>query len=130
MPIATDNPIAIDPIIMTSLHVLSLILDLANSMKEPAAKIIAPSINNRSLNVRAPPLSYQPCLLKKVTHKPTTRRSIISMTKTTKTIFLIEVGNLKRFVCPGLVECMDSSIRDEKMLFKNFTLLSHTEIKL
>lgn len=130
MPIAADNPIAIDPIIMTSLHVLSFIFDLAISMKEPAAKIIAPSINNRSLNVRAPPLSYQPCLLRKVTHTPTTRMSRISMTKTTKTIFLIKVGNLKRFVCSGLVECMDSSIRDEKMLFKNFTLLSHTEIKL
>lgn len=129
MPIATDNPITPDPIIITHLHVLSLILDFANSIKEPVAKIIAPSINNRSLNARTA-LSYKPCLLKKVTHTPTIRISRISMTKTTKTIFLITVGNLKRFVCLGFVRCMGSSVKDEKMLFKNFALLSQTKIKL
>lgn len=122
MPIAMANPIALAPIIITRLHVLIFIFDVANSMKEPAAKITAPSINNRSLSVRI--IVYQPCLVKKVTHTLATTMSRISMIEMTKTIFRIAVGNLKRFVCTGFIEDMNSSTKGEKMFFKNFALLS------
>jgi len=122
MPIAMANPIAPAPIIITRLHVLIFIFDVANSMKEPAAKITAPSINNRSLSVRI--IVYQPCLPKKVTHTLAATMSRMSMIDMTKTIFRIAVGNLKRFVRTGFVECMGSSTKGEKMFFKNFTLLS------